>query len=350
MTWATRMAGTPRSMPAGRSARTAAPITTVGSTNAAVSSDARQPPSGEPVAGQDVGRGEPDDDRQGRADGGLPEREPGDVPCDGAAERVADGVRRQTPGQQRDERPDVEDEQEHDRPGGQPGHERRGSRFGAVPSASAQDGVGPLGDPRLPVGADRGRVERGRLGGERGVVREHRGQRHVGVGRVHEEVQRQLGLERRREQEVDELLGLVGVVGAAQDAGELDLAEARRVDDGRRGGVDRRVGEDDLDGWAGAVADDERLRAVAGAGEPLVVRLGPPVDDLDAVVAQAASSSPASRPRRTRRSSPCTNASPGDDVAGFCDDEQVGVGGVGQRLEVGRRVQVVLGRTRPCRS
>ena len=40
ITWASRIAGTPRSIPAGRSASTAAPITTVGSTNAAVSIDA----------------------------------------------------------------------------------------------------------------------------------------------------------------------------------------------------------------------------------------------------------------------------------------------------------------------
>ena len=40
ITWATRMAGTPRSHPAGRRARTAAPMTTVGRTKAAVSSPA----------------------------------------------------------------------------------------------------------------------------------------------------------------------------------------------------------------------------------------------------------------------------------------------------------------------
>ena len=44
------------------------------------------------------------------------------------------------------------------------------------------------------------------------------GQGHVGVGRVDVQRQRQRLLERRREQEVDELLGLVAGVRAAQDA------------------------------------------------------------------------------------------------------------------------------------
>ena len=56
-----------------------------------------------------------------------------------------------------------------------------------------------------------------------------------------------------------------GCVGAAEHAGELDLAEARRLDDRRSGAsVDRRVGEQHLGRRARAVADDERLRSAAG--------------------------------------------------------------------------------------
>ena len=86
-------------------------------------------------------------------------------------------------------------------------------------------------------------------------------QRRIGAGRVHEQVQRQLVLEARTDQEVDQLAGLGLVLGAAQHAGELDLAEARRLDDrGRRVGA-RRIGEDHLGGRARPVADDQRPRA-----------------------------------------------------------------------------------------
>ena len=37
------------------------------------------------------------------------------------------------------------------------------------------------------------------------------------------------------------------------------------------------------------------------------------------------------------------NASPGDEEAGFCDDEEIGVLRRGQRLEVGGRFEAALG-------
>ena len=50
----------------------------------------------------------------------------------------------------------------------------------------------------------------------------------------------------RGDQEIDELLGLVAGIGAAQHAGELDLAKARGGDDGGGSLGDGRIGEQDL--------------------------------------------------------------------------------------------------------
>ena len=94
--------------------------------------------------------------------------------------------------------------------------------------------------------------------GHHGELGELGRQRCVDACRVDEQVQRQLVLERRADEEVDQLAGLGLVLRAAEHTGELDLAEARRLDDsGRRIGA-RRVGEDHLGRRARAVADDER--------------------------------------------------------------------------------------------
>jgi hypothetical protein len=131
------------------------------------------------------------------------------------------------------------------------------------------------------------------------------------------------------------------VVRAAQHAGELDLTEARGVD--RRGGrsVDRRIGEDDLGGRARAVADDQRLRSVAGAGEALVVRRCPPVVDLDPVrpqarpvVAPAVVAELGDRRHQERQ--------PGRRRRRVLHDEEVGVGRIGQRGDVGGWFEAVL--------
>ena len=104
------------------------------------------------------------------------------------------------------------------------------------------------------------------------------------MDREDEQVEGDLCLERLADQEVDEPSRLVGRIRAAQHAGELDLPEARLVEDSRGGFGDRRVGEQHLDRRTRAVADDKRLGAVAGAAEALVVSLRPTVDDLYAVV------------------------------------------------------------------
>ena len=57
---------------------------------------------------------------------------------------------------------------------------------------------------------------------------EHRRQRRVVPHREHEHLQRDVRLERLGEHEVDELACRGRVLGAPQDAGELDLAEAAR--------------------------------------------------------------------------------------------------------------------------
>ena len=185
------------------------------------------------------------------------------------------------------------------------------------------------------------RIDRLRLVGHGRVGGEDLRQRDVLVRRVHEQVQRQLGLEPLRQQEVDQLSGLGGVLRAAEDAGVLDLAEARRGDDAGRRGVDRRVGEHDLRRRARAVADHERPVAVTGAGERAVVGVLPRVDDLDPVGAQAR---PVVGPavlavlgdRRQQE------RQPGRRRGRVLDHEQVGVRRVRQRLEVGRRLESLL--------
>ena len=111
------------------------------------------------------------------------------------------------------------------------------------------------------------------------------------------------------QQEVDQRLGALGVVGAGEHAGVLDLAEA---------GVEQRAGR----GLVLALRDGERRRGVVGQHDRPVASaaaLGE-VDrsrrrssrrrQLGAVVDQPLPSSPASR-RRTPRSCASRNAMPG---------------------------------------
>ena len=167
----------------------------------------QQAPRREAVAGHHVGRQEPGGDGEGGAGGGLPEREPGDLPRRRArAARAVEAAR-----EQGRDRPDVERHQERDRRGREgdqhppwqpvlggfrldrwhrshpdPGPGTNPAQMGE----SAQDEVGPLVDPGLPVGGDRGRVERRRVGGLHGVLGELGRQGDVAVGRVHEQVER----------------------------------------------------------------------------------------------------------------------------------------------------------------
>jgi hypothetical protein len=117
----------------------------------------------------------------------------------------------------------------------------------------------------------------------RRVVGEDLGQGDPVVDGVDEQVQRELLLEPCGQQEVDELARRREVLRAAQHAGELDLAEAGRVDARGCRLVDLGVGEDDLGGRAAGVADDDRLVALAAGGERGVVGVVPRVDDVDAV-------------------------------------------------------------------
>ena len=115
--------------------------------------------------------------------------------------------------------------------------------------------------------------------------------------------------------------GQLGLVGAAQDAGELDLPEAAGLEGrgGRLVGLGVRA-EDDLGRRARGVRDDDGPVALAGATrEAAVVGLLPAGRDLHAVVAQArpeglpavSGSSPKVAMVASRK------ARPGDDVAGF---------------------------------
>ena len=147
----------------------------------------------------------------------------------------------------------------------------------------------------------------GRLSGcgrHGGALREHRRAGPRPAGREHEHVQRaDRPATSRPSMKSMSLLGLVLVLRALQDAGELHLAEAA-VGERRRGRLGRLGvgGVDDLGRRAGRVADDERLGALAGrAGEVGGVGLGPAVDDLDAVGPEVRPVVAASRPRRTGR-------------------------------------------------
>ena len=160
------------------------------------------------------------------------------------------------------------------------------------------------------------------------------------VGRVHEQRQRELPLEPLRGEEVDELTGFVGRVGPVEDAGELDLAEARRRHHRRRRVGARRIGEDHLGRRARRVADHQRSWPAARPREALVVGLGPPVDHLDPVGRQrrpvvappvAVGGDRRQQERQTRRRR-----------RRVLDDEQVGVVGVDQVVEVSRWVELVL--------
>ena len=112
--------------------------------------------------------------------------------------------------------------------------------------------------------------------------------------------------------------GQLGLVGAPQDARQLDLPEAARVDAAVGGHVRLGVGpEDDLGHGARRVGDDDGQVALARATrEAAVVGLLPAGRDRDAVVAQARPEglpaglgvarrrsrwSPAGRPGRARR-------------------------------------------------
>ncbi len=107
------------------------------------------------------------------------------------------------------------------------------------------------------------------------------------------------------------------------------------------GRVDRRVGEHDLRRRARAVADDERLGTVARPGEALVVRRLPVVDDLDAVVTQARPVvAPAVLAVLGDRGHEERQA--GRRRGGVLHDEQVAVRRIGERRQVGGRVEPVL--------
>ncbi len=96
-TWAPITAHTVRSSESGSNARNAAPITTVGSTNTAVSrlSRNRRPDEVEPR--DHPGGREPDDDRQHRRHDRLPGGEPDDRPGPRPAEHRTDRLRRRRP-------------------------------------------------------------------------------------------------------------------------------------------------------------------------------------------------------------------------------------------------------------
>src|SRR4029077_16945507 len=87
----------------------------------------------------------------------------------------------------------------------------------------------PLVDPGGAVLVDRGGVEFVRVVRDNGGAELGR-QWHSRIGRAHEQVAGEVRLERLAGEEVDELAGFVAVFGAAQDAGEFDLPEARRFD------------------------------------------------------------------------------------------------------------------------
>src|SRR5438128_713806 len=76
--------------------------------------------------------------------------------------------------------------------------------------------------------------------------------------RVDEHVQRHVLLELLGDQEVEEGLAALGVLGVAQQPGVLDLPEAGPVRRPGRRGLRLRVAVDDLGGRRGGVGDDER--------------------------------------------------------------------------------------------
>ena len=94
----------------------------------------QQPPAGEGVARDRPCREHPEHERRRRADHRLPHREPDDAPRGVGAQRVGDGVDPHTVGEQRRERPGVEDEQEDDR------RRRRGRRRTSAAGCSGRAG------------------------------------------------------------------------------------------------------------------------------------------------------------------------------------------------------------------
>ena len=103
----------------------------------------------------------------------------------------------------------------------------------------------------------------------------------------------------------------------------------------------RRVGEEHLGGWAAAVAHDERLGSVTGTAEPLVVRLGPAVDDLDAVGDEVL---PVLDPPLVAElgNGRHQEGQPGRRGGRVLHDEQVGVARVGEVGESAGRLEVVV--------
>ena len=246
------------------------------------------PAAAELVAGQHLGRGQGDHQRERRRGRRLPEREPGHLPQLGVAEHVTHAgqvppaVAAQALTDDVDHGPHEEHGQERRRRGEQrrrgPPSDQRSTR--SVHRSIHSSRCAPMsagGSSYTSVGPSR-------------VLDEQLGQLDVTSHREHEHRQRHVGLHLLAEEEVDQLSRRGLVVGAGQDPGALDLAVAARVDHAHRRLVDGRVGVEHLGGRARRVGHHQRAGALArpAAGERRVVRLLPPVDDLHAVGPQIA--------------------------------------------------------------
>ncbi len=105
------------------------------------------------------------------------------------------------------------------------------------------------------------------------ILREDLGQRRAGARRIDPHLQRDVGLERRSEHEVDPLPRQLELSGSLQDADELHLPEGRARRQHRPGGRFGRlwIGEEDLGRRTGGVADDEGPVAFTAAAAELAV-------------------------------------------------------------------------------
>ncbi len=282
----------------------------------------QRPPAAELVAGEHVGGGQGQDEREHRRRGRLPQREPGDAAA--ARGRRARRSHHRGPSAPSPRRPSptmlATGQRKKTARKATGARQQRGSRPGASRAAHRTTRSVQASIHVLAVRVDHLRLE---LGHRRPGPR--RARRTRAAARCQSAPGRRTSTAGRRP-------------GTPRTAGSRSAARPPPRDRCRRGSppprpggssppsitpvgasATRRVGEDDLGRRARRVRHHERSGALAAgaAREGAVVGVLPAVGDLHAVGPKPRSTTAASRPRRSASTVASRKASPGEDVAGF---------------------------------